>query len=399
MALAALTANKLRASLTTLGVVIGVTFVLLMGWALSGLDNALEETLAIMGDDILYVDKFEWGSGKWMEQRNRKDISFTQYQLAKDRIRTAQYVVPTARRGAGEIRYGDLRLRNMTVFGTTAEYIEMLGGNVKEGRFFNAAEDQAGAHLAILGSHIVENLFPDGNAIGRTIRLDGIPYTVIGTMPQRGSMMADFIDKQVIIPLRRYFSQYGGRGRITINVKAGSREKLEDVRFETIGVMRQVRALEPGTKDDFAVNTQDAFREQTNQLRTIVLVAGFGMSALSFIVGLIGIMNIMFVSVTERTKEIGIRKAVGATRRSILTQFLVEAVLLCLMGAVIGFAISSGLAFGIFKYADLDFLSATLPPGQIAWAVILSTVVGVAAGLVPAFRAARLDPVDALRAD
>lgn len=399
LAVAALAANKLRAVLTTLGVVIGITFVLLMGWALGGLDSALEDTLAIMGDDILYVDKFDWGGGDWMEQRNRKDITYTQYQRARDRIRTAEYVVPTSRKGNAEVRYGDLRLRGMTVFGTTHEYIDMLGGNVKEGRFFNETEDVSGAKLAIIGSHIVENLFPDGNAVGRTIRLDGIPYTVIGTMPKRGSMMADFIDKQVIVPIRRYFGQYGGRGRVTIQIKAGSRDRLEDVRYEAIGIMRQVRALDPGMKDDFAVNTQDAFREQADQLRLTVGGVGIGMSLLSFVVGSIGIMNIMFVSVTERTKEIGIRKAVGATRRSILMQFLVEAILLCFMGAVIGYALTSILAFAGSKIADVSFLSPTIPATQIAWAALASIVVGVAAGIIPAFRAARLDPVDALRAD
>jgi putative ABC transport system permease protein len=400
MALGALASNKMRASLTTLGVVIGVTFVLLMAWALGGLDGALEDTLSIMGDDILYVDKFEWGGGgNWMEMRNRKDITYSQYIRARDRIRTAEYVVPTASKRDVELRYGDLRLRGMTVFGTTYEYIETIGGSVKEGRFFNESEDINGAHLAIVGSHVVDNLFPNGNAVGRSIRVDGIPYTIIGTMPKRGTMMADFVDKQVIVPIKRHFSQYGGRGRVTINVKAGSREALEDVRYETIGVMRQVRSLEPGVKDDFSVNTQDAIRDQAETLRVAVAAVGFILSGLSFIVGAIGIMNIMFVSVTERTKEIGIRKAVGATRRSILTQFLIEAILLCLGGALIGYAITAAIAYFGSSLADVEFLAPTVPSSYIVRAIIGSIVVGMLAGIIPAFRAARLDPVDALRAD
>lgn len=400
MALAALASNKMRTSLTTLGVVIGVTFVLLMAWALGGLDGALEDTLSILGDDVLYVDKFDWaGGGNWLEQRNRKNITYAQYELVRSRIRTAEFVVPTANKRGVELRYGDLRLREMTVFGTTYEYIETIGGSVKEGRFFNETEDMNGAHLAIVGSHIVENLFPNGNAIGRTIRVDGIPYTIIGTMPKRGTMMMDFVDKQVIVPIKRHFSQYGGRGRITITIKTGGRENLEDVRYETIGVMRQVRSIEPGAKDDFAVNTQDAIREQAETLRVVVGLVGFILSGLSFVVGAIGIMNIMFVSVTERTKEIGIRKAVGATRRSILSQFLIEAVLLCLAGALVGYGLTSVAAYFGAKIADVEFLTSTIPASYIVRAIIGSIVVGMLAGIIPAFRAARLDPVDALRAD
>jgi putative ABC transport system permease protein len=400
MAVAALVSNKLRASLTAGGVVIGVTFVLLMSWFLGGLDGALEDTLSIMGDDILYVDKFDWsGGGDWMEMRNRKDITYQQFLQAQRRITTAEYVVPTASKGNVELRYGDLRMRGMNVFGTTYQYIETIGGNVKEGRFFTETEDESGAHLAVIGSHVEENLFPDGNAVGRTIRVQGIPYTVVGTMPKRGTFMMDFVDKQVIIPLRRHFNQFGGRGRITINVKVGDPGRLEDVRYETIGVMRQVRSLEPGTKDDFAVNTQDAVRQQTEALRSAVFLVGVGLSAISAIVGAIGIMNIMFVSVTERTKEIGIRKAIGATRRSILSQFLIEAVLLGVVGAVLGVLLTAGVAYSVASVVDLDFLKPVIPAKLVVWSVIIAIIVGAIAGIIPAFRAARLDPVDALRAD
>lgn len=418
MAFAALASNKMRAALTTAGVVIGIFFVLLMGWVLGGLDNAVTDSFAFFGDDILYVDRFNWdGSISWDKQRNRKQINYIQYEQVKERLGSAEYVVPTVDRFSTDIRYGDLQLQGTMVYGTNEEYIEMYAGNIGEGRFFNEQESQLGSNVVVLGFNVNESLFPNGGAIGQTIRIDGYTYTVIGVMPKRGTMLFDFIDNMVLIPIRRYFNQFGRYGGVTINVKAGSKERLEDVRYETIGVMRAVRSLAPEQENDFGVNSQEMFTEAIGQLRVVVWGVGLFMTGLSFLVGSIGIMNIMFVSVTERTREIGIRKAVGARRRNILMQFLVESVFLCLIGAVIGLLLTSLIAgfkeevvngviglLALFGLADpdtavdLSFLSSTLPLMQIIYAVVVAVVVGVLAGVIPAFRAARLDPVDALRA-
>ncbi len=402
MAIAALTANKLRAVLTTLGVVIGITTVLLMGWALSGLDNAVEQTLSIFGDDVLYVDKYDWtGQTDWLESRNRRDITFATYVRVKDRIKTAESVVPTVQSGRASIRYGDQELvSGPSVVGTTADYVNILGGKLSDGRFFNEQEDEAGGLQVVIAYNVRQNLFGEADPIGRTIKINGIPFTVIGSLPKRGALGADFVDNEVIIPIKRFYGLFGTRASsVTITVKAGGVDKMEDVRYETIGVMREVRSLPPGTKDDFAVNTQEQFRRQTDQLRVVVWAVGLAMTGLSFLVGSIGIMNIMFVSVTERTKEIGIRKAVGATRRSILIQFLVESVILCGIGAVIAFAITSTIAAWLPGMLDTTLLTTTVPASQVAFAVFVSVAVGVLAGIIPAFRASRLDPVEALRAD
>ena len=399
MALAALTANKLRAVLTTLGVVIGITFVLLMGWFLAGLGNALDQTLAIMGDDILYIDKFEWANNDWRSQRNRRNLDMPQYYQIRERLHSAELVVPVSQRSVDKVEYGDLQLSGIRMTGTTAEYIEMYGGNLAEGRFFTGSEEQSGSPVAVVGYNVVKNLFDGRDPTGETIRVDGRKYLIVGSMPKRGTMMADFIDNEIYIPLRRFFDQFGGRRSIVVNVKAGGVENLENVRYETIGVLRQVRSIAPGMKDDFGVNSMDQFRKQFDQLRVIVWSVGIVMSGLSFLVGSIGIMNIMFVSVTERTKEIGIRKAIGATRSSILTQFLVEAVVLCLMGSVIAYLFTSLIAWLGSTVMEITFLSPTIPPLQILIAVSVSVLVGVMAGIIPAFRAARMDPVEALRAE
>lgn len=403
MAFAALTANKMRAVLTTLGVVIGITTVLVMGWALTGLDTALEDTLAIFGDDILYVDKYEWTGRRWMESRNRKNITYDQFLKVQRRMQSAQYVLPTTRRGSEDVRYGDLQFNSAMILGVTSDYNNMLGGNLHDGRFFTEMEDNAGSGVAVLGINVAENLFPNQDAMGKRVRINGIPFTVIGTLPKRGSIGFDMVDNQILIPLKKFFSLYGSNSRIVINVKAGGADRLDEVRYETIGVMRQVRSLAPGQEDDFAINTQQAFRDQTAQLRFIVFGVGLMLTGLSFLVGSIGIMNIMFVSVTERTKEIGIRKALGATRRRILLQFLVEAIVLCLLGSVIALIITSvGAYFGAIwlqQEFSLDFLSPYIPPAQVLLAILVSVMVGVLAGIIPAYRGARMDPVDALRAE
>ena len=418
MAWAALTANKLRAALTTMGVVIGIFFVLLMGWVLSGLDKAFVDSFAFFGDDILAVDRFDWsGRVSWDKQRNRQPISWQNFQQAKKRIRSAEYVVPTADQFSRDVRYGDLQLEATMIFGTNHEYIEMYANNIGEGRFFNELESQLGSNVVVLGFGVWEKLFPQGDALGRMIRIDGRPFTVIGVMPKRGTMLIDFLDNQIILPLQRFYGMYGTRSSLTINVKAGGKENLEAVRSETIGVMRSVRSIAPDEDNDFGINTQQMFDDAIAVFRAVVWTIGLFMTGLSFLVGSIGIMNIMFVSVTERTREIGIRKAVGARRRSILFQFLVESIALCLVGAAIGLALTATIAWfkaevvrgifsalGLFGLADpettvdLSFLSSTIPPSQIFLAVAVAVVVGVLAGIIPAFRAARLNPVEALRA-
>lgn len=399
IALAALASNKLRAMLTTLGIVIGITTVLLMGWFISGLNSVVDETLSMFGDDVLYVDRFDWTSSNWLEQRNRKPISFAQFIAARERLTTAQYVIPATRRMARSIRYGDLELTNTVIVGSSADYVHTLGGSLDQGRFFSDVEDQGGAAVCVIGAAVADNLIPGGEPIGRSIRVNGLPFAVIGILPRRAVLGDNSQDNQIIVPIRRLFSMPGTTRSVIIIVKAGSADKLENLKYETVGVMRQVRSLSPGVKDDFGVNSQETFRQFIDAIRLSVFSVGIALTGLSFLVGSIGIMNIMFVSVTERTKEIGIRKALGATRGSILVQFLVESVALCGMGTVVATALTSIIVVIAKSALDLDFLTSTVPLTQIGVAVLVASVVGVLAGMIPALRAARLDPVEALRAE
>ena len=418
VALAALRSNPLRATLTTGGIVIGIFFVLVMGWVLDGLDRSFTDSFSFFGDDVLYIDRFDWsGSISWAEQRNRPPVTRRQFVALSDRMEHAAWVVPTISRQADRVQAGNLMVSDATIFGTTPGYIDMFSGNIAEGRFFSEAEERTATLVAVLGWNVAEKLFPRGGAVGATVRIDGLTYYVSGVLPKRGTMLLDFVDEMIFIPISRYTARYG-TGSLTISVRPRAGHELDDVRDESIGAMRSIRSLGPFDDDDFGVNSQQMFQEFISTTQAVVWGIGLFLTGLAFVVGAIGIMNIMFVSVTERTKEIGIRKAVGGTRTAILLQFLVESIVLSLIGAVIGL----GLALGIVLFrdalvsgtisllgsiglvegdveVDLSFLGSMIPPAQIVVALVVATGVGVAAGIIPAFRASRLTPVDALRAD
>ncbi len=414
VALASLRSNPLRATLTTGGIVVGIFFVLVMGWVLEGLDRAFTDSFAFFGDDIVFVDRFDWsGSIPWSTQMGRPPVTMRHFRELEKRTTIPRWVVPTASRNARRVEANNL-LTDATIFGTTSAYIDMYAGNISEGRFFNDLEDRTAALVVVLGSNVAERLFPRGSAVGREISIDRSRYRVIGVMPKRGTVLIDFIDNILLIPITRYSSRYG-EPSLTINLRPASPDRVEEMKDEAIGVMRSIRSLRPGEEVDFGVNTQEMFTELIDVTRLVVWGIGLFLTGLAFLVGSIGIMNIMFVSVTERTREIGIRKSVGATRTAILLQFLIEAVVLCLVGAFVG-TLLAGLVVGfkegvvssvldllhLFDLADgdttvdLSFLPGFIPASQILVAVLVATLVGLAAGIIPAFRASRLSPVEAL---
>lgn len=416
VALSALHSNPLRATLTTGGIVVGIFFVLVMGWVLDGLDRAFTDSFAFFGDDIVYVDRFDWsGKVSWQDQRNRPEISMRHFRELKRNLEIAEWLVPTVSRTVRRLEANNFVQQGVSVFGTTHEYIDMYSASLNEGRFFSEMEERTAAHVVVLGWNVAENLFPQGGALGRSVKIDRRSYQIIGVMPKRGTVLIDFIDDIVLIPITRYSARYGSES-LTINARAPSVEDLDDMKDELIGAMRAVRSLGPYDDLDFGVNTQEMFTEFIDVTRTIVWGIGLFLTGLAFLVGSIGIMNIMFVSVTERIREIGIRKSVGGTRSAILLQFLIEAVMLSLVGAAIALVLASLIVLfkddvvrgvlsimSLFDLADastsvdLSFLPSTIPMAQVAVAVLAATFVGLGAGIIPAFRASRLSPVDALR--
>lgn len=401
IAFAALRANILRATLTTLGVVIGIMAVTLMGWLVEGLNMAFLDSISSLGRDVIYVDRSDWSGGEdWSKYRNRKRITAEDGDALRGQLTTARAVVPTVDSWNTTVDAGDKTMTGLTLVASTYEYPVVSGITVDEGRFFSQLESDAGRDVAVIGCTLAEQLFPHEYPEGKGIRVDKHDYTVLGVMAKQGSFLGMFsLDDRLIVPFKSYQRHFGSQQSVVLAVKAIDPDDVDNTKYEVIGAMRKVRNLRPGMPEDFALNQQQQFEQQTATLRSTIYIVGLAIGGLALLVGGIGIMNIMFVSVTERTKEIGIRKALGAPQRMILFQFLVESAVLCLLGGMIGLALASAVP-PIVKYGfDVTFLPVVVPAVTVFIAVSVSVLVGLTAGFIPAFRASRLDPVDALRSE
>jgi putative ABC transport system permease protein len=359
----AIRANKMRSVLTTLGIVIGIVSVTLMATAIEGVNRAFDKSAAAFGTDVLYVQKFPWMSNEdWATIRNRPNLKVSDATRIERQARLIDAVAPvlTTRRRTS---YGDNSMENAFVTGTTYQYINASGNVLEDGRFFTVEESNGGRPVCVVGAVVAETLFPAEDPIGKSIRVVG------------------------------FQSKFGSRRRwVTIQVKVADLKEMEDAKIELEGIMRNVRRLPPGKPNNFNINQQEILTATFAPISLVIATIGLFITGLSLFVGGIGIMNIMFVSVTERTKEIGIRKAIGAKRRTILMQFLTEAAALCLIGGLIGLII----AFPLSLVVD-SFLPTAMPLSVVFIAITISLAVGVISGFMPAFRAARMDPVEALR--
>ena len=383
--------NKLRSSLTALGIIIGVLSVTVMGTLISGLDRSFENSMSWLGKDILYISRWEWFSDmEWWEVRNRPRMKLSYEDKIREMSDYALAVSPVMQRGAS-LSFGDKNTQTQ-IFGTNVDYMETVNEDIKVGRFFTENEERSGSRVTIIGSGIQDAFFEYQNPIGKYIKIDGIKFRVIGVLEKQGKFLGLFsVDNQAILPLGAYTRLFSKRGFMRLSVKVNEQE-IDDAKSELQAVMRRIRGLKPGEKDDFAINQTKAFETQYNALKYAIGGTGLFITILSLIVGGIGIMNIMFVSVKERTREIGVRKAIGATPNMILTQFLFEAITICVIGGLIGLTLAFGVSFFINK-----IFPSTLPLWLSISSIIMSIFVGVISGIVPSYQAAQLDPIEALR--
>ena len=401
IAFAQIAANKLRSMLTALGVIIGIVAVTLMGTAILGIDAGVERSLSGFGDDVLYVTKWPWkDTSDWWVYRNRREINVEHAQPINDWIAEhpnspLKLAVPATDWGASVSR-GENRVNNIRIVGTTADLGRIVRSDMKEGRFFTDIENRSARNVAVIGFDVADALFPNESPLGKDIRIRNQVYNVVGVAARQGSFLGLFSwDSQVILPIGAFGRSFPLRYaapeiRVQIDL-----DRADEARDEIRGIMRRVRGLSPEKKDDFEINSQQVIREQLDPVKRGIAIGGLFITGLALFVGAIGIMNITYVSVKERTKEIGTRKALGARRRTILLQFLIEAVSICLLGGIGGLATAWGLS------AIVSVLMPTFPlvfsMGLVLLGLGVSVFTGIFSGFAPAWQASKLDPVVALR--
>lgn len=392
ISLTSILSNKSRSLLSVLGIVIGVLSVTLMGTLISGLDRTFERSMASFRSNVLFVSRMDWFSDwDWWEFRNRPRIREDYGEKLRARSKFVEAVAPTSDRG-GQMSRKDKQI-DTRFFGTTPEYLATNESTeIVNGRFFTEGEQRSGVRVIVIGADVAEALFEAEDPVDQFVKIGNNKFRVIGVLKKMGKFMGLFsLDNQSMMPLGTFQRLFARRGWMNIRIKLNTRN-IDEAREEIRGHMRVLRGLKPAEKDNFAINHSSTFEAQYKAIKLAIGGTGIFITALSLIVGGIGIMNIMFVSVKERTKEIGVRKALGATQTIILTQFLMEAVMICLLGGLLGM----GAAFGLSQIIN-QFFPSVMPVSLAVFAIMLSILIGAVSGMVPSFRAARLDPIEALR--
>lgn len=400
LALSSILSHKLRSFLTLLGVIFGVATVIVVVSLVEGFNSYVDEKIANIGTNAFSVQKYSLEDFSSVEalnaaRRRNKDVTLGDLEA----LRTRGGAIKDAggkEDNIGDVKFGATELFKIRITATTPNIAEIERIEARAGRYFLKAEDDTRRMVCFIGADVEEKLFPTASAIGQTIKIDGRPFQVIGVGKALGSVFGQTRDMYVSMPLSTFLSIYGSRRSIAISVTSTNQASYADAVDEARTVMRTRRKLAPSEPDNFGIVTPGAINELRDKIFGTIQMAAIGVTSISLVVGGIVIMNIMLVSVTERTKEIGVRKSIGARRADILKQFLAESTILSLIGGGIGVTIAYLLAKLV---ATLTPVPTSLPLLAVAVALLVSGSVGLISGVYPAWKAAGLDPIEALRAD
>ena len=401
MALDAVRTNKLRSVLTLLGIVVGIFSIISVMTAMGVLRNSIEVGLNQLGANTFQIQKYPVvmgnGDGARRRFRNRKDITYEQALAVREKATLASAVgIEVWEFGKIVWWNGERTNPNIVVFGENLDGITTNNWVVENGRSFTAQDMDLSKPVAVIGKVVADKLFPlSVNPVGESIRIDGNAYEVIGVYATKGDMLGGNNDNFVTLPIQKYFEKYGKSGRsVNIMVQAMNREVVDDAIEQARGILRVARSVAPGQDDDFAWFSNDSVVRQFNDFTRYLRLGVLLVSCIALLAAGVGIMNIMLVSVTERTREIGIRKAIGAQQSDVLSQFIIEAVILCQIGGIIGIAL--GILGGNIVGLMLN-VPAVVPWEWVGIGLMVCTVVGIVFGVYPAWKASALDPIEALR--
>ncbi len=391
--------NKLRTFLTLLSISIGVFAIIGAGSLVDSINKTLFSELESLGRNSFFIRRIpalEFGHD-WRKYMKRKPINYSVVKELKRQLVSPEFVTAYGFSSAHTVKAGEYETDpDVQLFGGDEYFLNVMNTNISKGRFFSREDIDLNKDFAIIGNDIVVKVFPNINPIGKKIKIKNHNFTVIGVLQPKGAILGQSQDNRVIVPISqflRYFASFWEQD-LTVAVKSPDYESLNDVIDETVSVMRSIRNLKPWQENDFEIETNESLSEQFASFTDFLSYFGAFSGIIALIAAGVGIMNIMLVSVKERTREIGIRKAVGAKRRWILTQFIIEAITLCQVGGLIGIAL--GIVASAFLGSMLG-IRLVLPIEWVIFSIAICTLLGLIFGAYPAWKAARLDPIDALR--
>ncbi len=398
LALASLRAHKLRSVLTLLGVIFGVMTVVAVASVIEGANKYIAEKIADMGSNTLNIEKFGIITSfeEFLEaNRRNKDLTLDDVRYLRERMTLATYVGASGNANT-EVKYGNERLTRISVRGVTASMANIDTVQPEFGRYIGDMEEERSRYVAMIGADVADRLYGRREVLGQEIKIEGLPFEIIGVAKAQGSVFGQPQDEFVVIPVTTFQKIWGARRSLSIAVKGPENARFADLQDQVRMLMRTRHKLSYSDKDTFGIVTADAINDLFKSLTGVIATVALGVTSISLVVGGIVIMNIMLVAVTERTREIGIRKSLGARRKDILLQFMIESVVLSAFGGLIGLGIAYGVKWALVKFTPVP---ASMPLWAVAMALIVSSATGAIFGIYPAWKAARLDPIVALRAE